>query len=91
MKKEFAPEEKKGPVFANIDTKTAMEASRGTSFDPEKRGIQRINGFKKEMEEMYDELLQYAKTDEQKAILNDEVSSLSEKLATRQNDINRAE
>lgn len=38
------------PVFANIDTKIAMNASRGTSFDPERRGLSRISGFKAEME-----------------------------------------
>ncbi len=79
------------PRFASIDTKIAMNASRGTSFDPERRGLSRISGFKAEMEDIYNELLPYAKTDEQRAILNEEVSSLSEKLATRQNAINSAE
>lgn len=68
-----------------------MNASRGTSFDPERRGMQRISGFKAEMEELYNELLPYAKTDAQKELLNSEVSELSRRLATRQNDINRAE
>lgn len=68
-----------------------MEASRGTSFDPEKRGEQRIQGFKVEMEELYDEMIQYAKTDEQIEIVRNEVSDLSQKLAVKQNEINRAE
>lgn len=68
-----------------------MEASRGTSFEPEKRGEQRIQGFKREMEELYDALLPEAKTEEQKSILDKEIVDLSEKLAARKNDINRAE
>lgn len=47
---EVVEKETNTPQFASIDTKIAMNASRGTSFDPEKRGLSRISGFKAEME-----------------------------------------
>lgn len=37
VEQEFTKPESKYPQFAEIDKKTAMEASRGISFEPEKR------------------------------------------------------
>ena len=42
------------------------------------------------MEELYDEVMKEGKTDEQKAMIEKEVIDLSEKLAAKQNEINRA-
>lgn len=64
------------PVIASIDDidkQFAARAFHGTSFDPEKRGEARREGYAEHVNGLYAEFWTIAKTDEQRAILADEM------------------
>ena len=73
------------PSLINKDL--AMRAHHGTSFDPELRGKQEIESFEIEMNRAYETLSKRAKTPEQKAILNEEMTTFQENYAKKQNEL----
>jgi len=70
-----------------INKDLAMQAHRGTSFDPELRGKQEIESFEIEMNKAYKTLSKGAKTPEQKAILDEEMPKFQENYAKKQNEL----
>ena len=73
------------PSLINKDL--AIHAHHGTSFDPELRGKQEIESFEIEMNRAYETLSKRAKTPEQKAILNEEMTTFQENYAKKQNEL----
>lgn len=61
-------------------------AHAGTSFDPEKRAETEKEYFKAEVNDVYNELKDSAKTDKQKAELKDEMAKFQKKYAEKFND-----
>jgi len=55
----------------DIPYKNAYDAYSGISFDPEKRAKQEQEGYVKHMQSAYDNVIQYAKNDEQKQVIEE--------------------
>ena len=53
---------------AGIDRRLAVDAHSGTSFSPEKRADQNIEGFKEGIQSFYEDLKKYAKTDRKSVV-----------------------
>ncbi|MDP2364603.1 MAG: hypothetical protein Q8M94_12640 [Ignavibacteria bacterium] len=71
---------------AGINKDIAAGSHRHTSFDPEKRAVQEIAGFKAEVQSMYEELSESAKSEAQKTYLNEQMSVLQGNYAHKYND-----
>ncbi len=56
-----------------VNKQLAERSHMGTSWDPEKRAVQEIEGFGQYVNEVYDNLKKYAKTEKQKEFLNSEM------------------
>lgn len=69
-----------------INKKLAVDAYRGTSFDPEKRGENFIAEFKEDIENIKKEMGKLAKSDKQKDFLNRELERFFRNYAEKMND-----
>lgn len=83
-----APEPANKEFRANpnlINRELAMRSHSGTSFSPEKRGEQEIEGFVAYVQEVYDRLSKHAKTDRQKEYLLTEMARFQSTFAGKYN------
>jgi hypothetical protein len=71
---------------AGINKDIAAGSHMHTSFDPEKRAIQETEGFKAEVQSIYDELSESAKSEKQKQYLNEQMSVFQSNYAHKYND-----
>lgn len=71
--------------IGDIDKQFAARAFHGTSFSPEKRGESRRQEYADHVNGLYSELWPIAKTDEQKAILADEMERYRQGYISRLN------
>lgn len=69
-----------------VNKRLAEESHKGTSFDPEKRAIQEIEGFGQYVNGVYDSLKKYAKTEAQKEYLNSEMERFQRGFAAKYNE-----
>jgi hypothetical protein len=69
-----------------VNKRLAEESHKGTSFDPEKRAVQEIEGYGQYVNEVYDNLKKYAKTEAQKEFLNSEMDRFQHGFAVKYND-----
>ena len=70
----------------NLISKSLADSShRHTSFDPEKRAEQEIQGFVDHIQNVYDSMQKYAKTDAQKELLDTEMERYQAGYATKYN------
>lgn len=69
----------------DIDREFAARAFHGTSFSPEKRGESRRREYVEAVNGLYAELMPLAKTDEQKALLADEMERYRQGYLKRMN------
>lgn len=70
-----------------VNKQAANAAYRGTSFDPEKRAEQAIQGFASEVQSMYERLKPYATSESQKATLISEMQRFQTAYAQKYNDL----
>lgn len=68
-----------------INKNLAMRSHSGTSWDPEKRGIQEIAAFVSYVQEIYERLKKHAKTDQQKEYLLKEMERFQSSFAGKYN------
>ncbi len=68
-----------------ISRDLAMRSHSGTSFDPEKRGEQEIAAFVAYVQEVYEHLKKYAKTDRQKEYLLTEMERFQSSFVSKYN------
>lgn len=68
-----------------INKELAMRSHSGTSFDPEKRGVQEIAEFVSYVQEFYERLKKHAKTDQQKEYLLTEMERFQSAFASKYN------
>ncbi len=73
------------PNPALINKELADRSHNGTSWDPETRARQEIEGFGAEVQAVYDEVSRYAKTEAQKAILIQEMARFQAGYAEKYN------
>ena len=73
------------PSAAGISRELAAISHAHTSFDPEKRAEQEISGFVQEVQAVYEECSQYAKTEAQKAFLAAEMARFQTGYAEKYN------
>lgn len=69
-----------------VNKRLAEESHKGTSFDPEKRAVQEIEGFGQYVNEVYNNLKKYAKTEAQQEFLNSEMNRFQSGFAAKYND-----
>lgn len=60
------------PYTGDIDRQLAMRSHQGTSFSPERRAYNEIESYSNHLQGIEEELQNYAKTDEQKAIAKEQ-------------------
>lgn len=68
-----------------VSPELAARSHMGTSWDPEKRAQQEIEGFAQYVQEVYDNLKPYAKTESQKAFLDAEIKRFQDGFAKHYN------
>lgn len=73
------------PNTALINKQLADRSHSGTSFDPERRAEQEISGFGAEVQAVYDEVSRYARSEAQKAFLNEEMARFQSGYAEKYN------
>lgn len=73
------------PDTALINKDLANRSHAFTSFDPEIRAKQEIDGFSAEVQAVYDEVSRYAKTEAQKAFLAEEMARFQAGYAAKYN------
>lgn len=82
-KKETVPEFKASSAGINKDLADRSHAF--SSYDPETRARQEIEGFKAEVQSTYERLKKYAKTPAQQELLNEEMARFQAGLAAKEN------
>lgn len=73
------------PSSVGISRDLAANSHRHTSFEPEKRAEQEINNFVIEVQQVYEECNQHAKTEAQKAFLAEEMARFQAGYAEKYN------
>ena len=68
-----------------INKQLADQSHAHTSWDPEKRSAQEIQGFVDHIKDVYDSMQKYAKTDAQKELLDTEMERYQAGYATKYN------
>jgi len=68
-----------------VSPELAARSHMGTSWDPEKRAQQEIEGFAGYVQEVYDNLKPYARTEAQKAFLDTEIKRFQDGFAQHYN------
>ena len=89
-KKEVVPDKQEKPEGFRadntlIDRDLAMRAHSGTSFSPEKRGEYEISEFVGEIERVHKDLMKSAKSDEERAIVDEEMEKFQKAYAQKWN------
>lgn len=75
------------PDKTKVNKELADRSHMGTSWDPEKRAEQEIEGFGQYVQEVYNNLKGHATTEAQKAFLNDEIKGFQDRFASKYNDL----